>query len=145
MTARPRQRQAGAAVTPALRGKARASDMTRDSEFVEFVLESLQPLRGVSARRMFGGWGIYKDGVMFGLIAYDTLYFKVDEGNRQAYEAADLPHFTYSDKGKSIRMPYREAPSEGFDDAEVLCAWAREAYAAALRTRKVKRGQVKST
>ena len=60
--------------------------MAAGSEFVEFVLESLQPLRGVSARRMFGGWGIYKDGVMFALIAYDTLYFKVDDGNRQAYE-----------------------------------------------------------
>ena len=109
------------------------------SEFVEFVLESLQPLRGVSARRMFGGWGIYKDGVMFALIAYDQLYLKVDDGNRQAYEDAGLPHFTYTDKGKSIRMPYREAPSEGFDDPEVLCAWAREAYAAALRARQHKR------
>ena len=50
--------------------------MAQSSEFVEFVLESLQPLRGVGARRMFGGWGIYKDGVMFALIAYDTLYFQ---------------------------------------------------------------------
>ena len=38
-------------------------------------------------------------------------------------------------------MPYHEAPSEGFDDPEVLCAWAREAYAAALRTRKPKRSR----
>ena len=119
--------------------------MTQDSEFVGFVLDSLQPLGGVSARPMLGGWGIYKDGVMFALIAYDMLYFKVDGGNRAAYEDAGLPYFTYSDKGRPIRMPYCEAPSEGFDDAEVLCAWAREAYAAALRTRKVKRGQVKST
>ena len=112
--------------------------MTPGSEFVEFVLESLQPLRGVSARRMFGGWGIYKDGVMFALIAYDTLYFKVDDRNRQAYEAADLPYFTYRDKGRPIRMPYCEAPSDGFDDPEILCAWARDAYAAALRAKKSK-------
>jgi DNA transformation protein and related proteins len=113
--------------------------VTRSNEFVEFVLEGLQPLRGVSARRMFGGWGIYKDGVMFALIAYDQLYLKVDDGNRAAYEDAGLPHFTYAEKGKPIRMPYREAPSEGFDDPEILCAWAREAYAAALRTKKHKR------
>ena len=37
--------------------------MARSSEFVEFVLESLRPLGGVSARRMFGGFGIYKDGL----------------------------------------------------------------------------------
>ena len=48
--------------------------MARSSEFVDFVLESLEPLGGVSARRMFGGRGIYKDGVMFALIAYDQLY-----------------------------------------------------------------------
>jgi DNA transformation protein and related proteins len=114
--------------------------MARSSEFVAFVLESLQPLRGVSARRMFGGFGIYKDGFMFALIAHDTLYFKVDDGNRAAYEDASLPHFTYTDKGKPIRMPYCEAPSEGFDDPEILCAWARDAYAAALRTKKHKRG-----
>ena len=114
--------------------------MTRSNEVVVFVLESLQPLRGVRARRMFGGFGIYKDGAMFALIAHDQLYLRVDEGNRAAYEGADLPHFTHSGKGKSIRMPYREAPSEGFDDAEILCAWARAAYAAALRA-KVHKGR----
>jgi DNA transformation protein len=119
--------------------------MIQGSKFVEFVLESLQPLSGVSARPMFGGWGIYKDGVMFALIAYDTLYFKVDDANRQAYEAADLPYFTYSDKGRPIRMSYGEAPSDGFDDPEILCAWARDAFAAALRARKAKRVRVNST
>ena len=113
--------------------------MARSRDFVEFVLEGLQPLRGVSARRMFGGWGIYKDGVMFALIARDQLYLKVDDGNRAAYEQAGLPHFTYAEKGKPIRMPYREAPPEGFDDPEILCAWAREAYAAALRARRHRR------
>ena len=113
----------------------------RDSEFVSYVVESLQPLGPVGARRMFGGHGIYLHGTMFALIAYDTLYFKVDDGNRSAYEAAGLEAFTYTDKGKPIRMPYHEAPSEGFDDPEVLCAWAREAYAAALRTRKPKRSR----
>jgi DNA transformation protein len=113
--------------------------MARSGEFVAFVLESLQPLGGVNARRMFGGWGIYKDDVMFALIAYETLYFKVDDGNRAAYEDAGLPHFTYTDKGKPIRMSYCEAPSEGFDDPEILCDWARGAFAAALRAKKPKR------
>jgi DNA transformation protein len=106
------------------------------NEFVEFVLEGLQPLGGVRARRMFGGWGIYKDGLMFALIARDQLYLKVDDDNRAAYDAADLPYFTYSEKGKPIRMSYREAPGAGLDDPEVLCEWARAAYAAALRTRQ---------
>ena len=108
----------------------------RSNEFARFVVESLQPLGPVSARRMFGGHGIYLHGVMFALIAYDQLYLKVDDGNRAAYEDAGLPHFTYTDKGKPIRMPYREAPPEGFDNPDILCAWARDAYAAAVRTKK---------
>lgn len=72
--------------------------MASSTEFADFVVESLQPLGPVVARRMFGGFGIYLDGVMFALIAYDTLYFKVDDGNRPAYEDAGLPHFVYTDR-----------------------------------------------
>jgi DNA transformation protein and related proteins len=116
--------------------------MAAESEFVGFVVESLRSLGPVSARRMFGGHGIFMDGLMFGLIADDQLYLKVDEGNRAAYEAEGLQPFTYDGKGRRIVMSYREAPSEGFDDPEILCDWAREAYAAALRSEagKTKRG-----
>ena len=113
--------------------------MGSSREFAEFVVERLQPLGPVVARRMFGGFGLYLDGAMFALIARDTLYLKVDDGNRPAYEDAGLPHFVYEDKGKAVRMTYREAPGEGFDDPEVLCDWASAAYAAALRTRTPKR------
>jgi DNA transformation protein len=108
--------------------------MTADREFVGYVVESLRGLGPVGARRMFGGHGIFMNGLMFGLIAEGQLYLKVDDGNRAAYEAEGLQPFTYSGKGRPVEMSYREAPSEGFDDPEILCDWAREAYAAALRT-----------
>jgi DNA transformation protein len=107
--------------------------MTADREFVGYVVESLRDLGPVRARRMFGGHGIFMNGLMFGLIADDQLYLKVDDGNRAAFEAEGLQPFTYNGKGKPVAMSYREAPSEGFDDPEILCEWAREAYAAALR------------
>ena len=111
-----------------------------DSEFVSYVVESLQPLGPVGARRMFGGHGIFLDGVMFALIASDQLYLKVDDGNRAAFEEAGLEPFTYTSKGRHpVVMSYREAPGEGFDDPEVLCAWARDALAAARRAHKPKR------
>src|ERR687891_13319 len=109
--------------------------MAADSEFIAFVVESLRALGRVSARRMFGGHGVFLDGLMFGLIADDQLYLKVDGHNRAAYEAQGLAPFTYTGKGRPIEMSYREAPSEGFDDPEIRCDWAREAYAAALRER----------
>ena len=114
--------------------------MARSSEFVDFVLESLQPLGDVSARRMFGGHGIYKDGLMFALIADDQLYLKVDDGNRLAFEAEGLQRLTYKVKGRPVRMSYYEAPSEGLDDPETLCTWARNAYGAARRANKSSRG-----
>jgi DNA transformation protein len=48
--------------------------MPTRSQFVEFLIDQLQPLGGVSARAMFGGWGVYLDGRMFALVAEDTLY-----------------------------------------------------------------------
>ena len=111
----------------------------KESEFVSYVVESLRALGGVSARRMFGGHGIYKDGLMFALVADEQLYLKVDDGNRSAYAAAGLAAFSYSAKGKLIQLSYHEAPSAGFDDPDVLCAWARDAYAAALRAKKAGR------
>jgi DNA transformation protein len=115
--------------------------MAADSQFVGFVVESLRPLGPVGARRMFGGHGIFMHGLMFGLIADDQLYLKVDDGNRAAYQAEGLQPFTYAGKGRPIEMSYREAPSEGLDDPEILCASARAAYAAALRAdaRKTRR------
>ena len=107
--------------------------MAADSQFVGFVVESLRPLGPVGARRMFGGHGIFMHGLMFGLIADDQLYLKVDDGNRAAYDAQGLQPFTYASRGKTRQLSYRQAPGEAFDDPEVLCAWGREAFTAALR------------
>jgi len=104
-----------------------------NSEFVAFVVESLRPMGLVAARRMFGGHGVFMEGLMFGLIADDQLYLKVDDDNRAAYEAQGLAPFTYHSRGRTKQLSYREAPDEAFDDADVLCAWGREAFAAALR------------
>lgn len=115
--------------------------MAGDSEFVAFVVESLRPVGPVAARRMFSGHGLFLQGLMFGLIVDDQLYLKTDAGNAAAYEARGLPRFAYSGRGRTIETSYREAPSEGFDDPETLCDWAREAHAAALRAdaRKTRR------
>jgi len=107
-----------------------------ESEFVHFVVESLQFLGAVQAKRMFGGHGLFLSDVMFGLIVWDTLYLKVDEHNRSAYEQRGLGPFSYtSQQGRPGKMSYYEAPSDSLDDPEVLKTWVGEAYAAALRTR----------
>jgi DNA transformation protein len=109
-----------------------------DSEFVHFVVESLQPLGPVTARRMFGGHGIFLHDLMFGLVAWDTLYFKVDAVNRPEFEHRGLEPFSYHARGRTMEMSYYEAPAEGLDDLELLCGWARDAYAAAQRARQAR-------
>ncbi len=110
--------------------------MPRQSEFLDMVLELLEPLGGVTARRMFGGLGLFRDGRMFGLMADDTLYLKSDDVNRPDFEAAGVGPFTYTRKGRDIALSYHETPAELFDDGDALCDWARAACDAALRSHR---------
>jgi DNA transformation protein len=88
----------------------------------------------VRAKRMFGGYGLYRDGVMFGLVANDALYLKVDERTRPAYEGRGLPAFSYLRRGKRVEIrSYHQAPPEALEDPEVLAEWAERAFHAALR------------
>ncbi|MEO8351906.1 MAG: TfoX/Sxy family protein [Chthoniobacteraceae bacterium] len=105
--------------------------MADRSFFVTYVLEQLDALGDVTARAMFGGHGIYLEGRMFALIAEDTLYLKVDDESRAEFEQAGLKPFRYASSKGEMTMSYYEAPFAAIDDREQLCAWARNAVAAA--------------
>jgi DNA transformation protein len=107
--------------------------MTR--QFADHVCDMLSPLGPVTARAMFGGFGLYLDGLMFGLIAWDTLFLKADASNRSMFEEAGAAQFKPWDD-KPMVMPYWEVPADILEDGAELCAWGRAAYDAALRTRK---------
>ncbi len=108
--------------------------MSRSSEFVEFVVENLQALGPVYPKRMFGGHGIFMDGLMFGLITDDTLYLKADALNEAVFEEHGLAHFEYHRKDKLVRLSYRLAPESVFDDPDELVEWGGRSYAAARRS-----------
>lgn len=96
--------------------------------FVEYVVDDLlSKLRNVSAKAMFGGYGLYKEDVIFGIIVEDTLYFKADETNRKKYEASGSTPFTYeSANRKKVVMSYWQVPAEVMEDSKAACAWAEE-------------------
>lgn len=97
-----------------------------------YVLELLAPLGSVSARPMFGGVGLFHNGMMFGLIARDELFLKVGDANRSAYEAAGEAPFSYETKhGLHTIGSYWRCPPELLDDAKKFQAWARQAVQAA--------------
>jgi DNA transformation protein len=110
--------------------------MKKHDEFVEYLLELMQPLGPVSAKAMFGGYGIYIDELMFALVANDVLYFKTGETNRTDFEQRGLQPFCYERNGKAYSMSYSEAPAEVLDDADAMHRWANSAIEAALTNRK---------
>ena len=110
-----------------------------EKEFVLYVVDLLCSIGPVHAKRMFGGYGIYLDGLMFGLIADGVLYLKADDATEKEFEAKGLEAFTYNKKGKEYRMSYYQAPEEALEDGEEMNIWANKAYAVALRAAAKKR------
>ncbi|MEO8418996.1 MAG: TfoX/Sxy family protein [Methylophilaceae bacterium] len=90
---------------------------------------------------MFSGYGLYHDGVMFGLVADETLYLKADASIAHYFEAKGLGQFAYSRGGKIIKMSYYLAPVDIFDDPEEAANWAHRSFEVAFRTQnKTKKG-----
>ncbi|MHA1538423.1 MAG: TfoX/Sxy family protein [Alphaproteobacteria bacterium] len=112
--------------------------MAVNPEFLDFLKDQLNAFGPVTPRRMFGGAGLFRDNLMFALIAQDTLYFKIDERNRPDYEAAGMAPFTYEGKGKKMQMSYYEVPPDVLEDPADLAGWARKAFAAALAGARAK-------
>jgi DNA transformation protein len=98
--------------------------------FVQDVLSEFGP---VSIRNMFGGAGIYADGVMFAILIDDTLYLKTDALSARDFAAEGKGPFTYRAKGRApVAMSYWEVPERLLDDPEELVAWAKRAHAVAI-------------
>ena len=102
-----------------------------DISYFNHVMELLEPIGNISGRAMFGGYGIFHEGDMFALVAGATLYFKVNETNRAAYQNAGSQQFK--------PMPYYEVPAEIMEDTSLFHEWARTAIAIGHATAKKKR------
>jgi DNA transformation protein and related proteins len=107
-----------------------------DDEFLAHLLDLLRRWAPVAARRMFGGYGLFRGGIMFAIVVEETLYLKTDDGNRGAFEAVGMAPFRYQRAGKLVALSYHELPAELLDAGEDLAAWAEDAFAAALRGRR---------
>jgi DNA transformation protein len=108
--------------------------MVASDSFAEFLREQLSQLGPVTMRRMFGKTGVFCDGVMLGMVRDNTLYFRVDDDNREAFkEAESFPPLNYEKKGGTIDLSFWRAPERLFDEPDELVTWARAALAAARR------------
>ncbi len=114
-------------------------------EFVEYLKEVFVHFGSIQARKMFGGYGIYHKGVMFGLVADDTLYLKADDETAKDFEEKGLGPFEYDKGDKVVKMSYYLAPDEILDDPNEAISWARRSYEVALRSKTSAQRKRKNT
>ena len=113
--------------------------MATDASLAHFE-ELFAPLHGVTFRKMFGGVGIFKDGIMFALVSEGTLYLKGDERTSIEFAAEGSGRWTYPGmRGKATAMPYWRLPDRLLDDPDEFAEWARKAFGVALQTKKPKK------
>ena len=98
----------------------------------------------ISVRRMFGGEGIFTDGLMIGLVWDDRLFLRTDTNSRPAFVAEGSKPFLVHRGRKRIETAYYTVPERLYDEPEELGEWAREAHTAALAKSALKKKTTKS-
>ncbi len=107
--------------------------------FIELCVELLQPLGPVRPLRMFGGHGLYVDGLFMALAIENQLYLKTDDVTRERFVAAGCEPFSYATRtGERQVMSYYRPPEEALESPPLMLPWARMAFEAALRAANAK-------
>jgi DNA transformation protein and related proteins len=112
----------------------------------EFIRELFAPFGPVTVKRMFGGAGIWSDGLMFGLVFDGAIYLKVNETSIPDFEREGSRPFVYTrakSKGRVGRasLSYWRLPERLYDDPKELAAWASRAHAIAQSKKLAPRGK----
>lgn len=112
--------------------------MAVSPDYKTYVQDLLAPTGPVEIKRMFGGAGLFRGGLMFGLIADDVLYLKTDADNRPDFDAAGSAPFTFTRGGKVMRTSYWSCPADVLEDPDAFGDWTAKAYDVALRADRAK-------
>lgn len=108
------------------------------SDYIDHLKDAFRLFGPFAAKRMFGGHGLFRDGLMFGLVSGDTLYLKADAQSATRFTQLGLPQFEYRRQGKVAKLSYYTAPESVMEDAAEAARWARVAFEAALRANAAK-------
>lgn len=107
-------------------------------EYLDYLHDLFSAFAAVTTRAMFGGHGVYRDGVIVAIVIDEAIYLKVDAETRAAFEAAGSEPFVYEAKGKAVPMSYWSVPEDALDSPQEFRPWAQRAWEAALRKPKPK-------
>lgn len=116
--------------------------MPRQNEFCDYLMDRLAPLGEPSYRFMFGGYGVYVEGLIIAIVADDVLLLRADDENRPDFEARGIgPFHPYPDKMST--MPYYTVPDDVLEDQDTFLEWAGRSREAALRAQAAKEAKGK--
>lgn len=103
--------------------------MAKDNLYTEYIVyDILGHIQGITNKRMFSGFGIYLDGVIFAFVTDGELYFKCDDNLKEKYLALGCHPFTYDKNGKNIEMCYMSATEEMIEDKEFITERVYESF-----------------
>lgn len=111
----------------------------------ESIRELFSQFGSVSVRRMFGGHGVFADGMMFAIEQNGELYLKADDLTIPKLAAENSEPFVYKAKGREIALSYWKLPERLYDEPDDFAAFAREAFGAAERAAGGKKKQTAKT
>ena len=106
------------------------------TEFTDYLQEVFEDFGPIHTKRMFGGYGVYYNDIMFALVEDDILFLKADETIAKDFTERCLGQFEYAKGGKVIRLSYYQAPEELLEDRDMACEWAKKSYKVALESKK---------
>jgi DNA transformation protein len=109
--------------------------MAAHADFANHCSELLSAAGTVQAKRMFGGWGLYIDGVFVAIVVGETLYLKTDDQTQERFVAAGGTRFEYTARGQVHTSGYWTPPPEAMDSPALMAPWARLALEAAVRAK----------
>ncbi len=105
-------------------------------QYLAYILDTLEPHAPVTARAMFGGYGIYLNSLIIGVIVENQIYFKIDNQTRPDYEELHAEPLVFAVKNKTVTMPYMNVPESILENRDELPQWLTKAYQVAVRSKK---------
>ena len=113
--------------------------MSASAEFIEYVMELLEPIAAIEGKKFFGGYGIKSHHTQFAMIMENSLYFVVNEKSRPKYEALGKQPFSYNTKKGLVNVKrYYEVPEDLLEDQQTLLEWAKESIIIAQKNQQRK-------
>jgi len=108
-------------------------------QYLIYIEDLLHPHGKFTSKALFGGYALYREGIIFAIITESRLYFKVDDRTKPEFEAVGSEPFVYEGKHGQVTMSYMTVPDSILENSEELPLWIDKACAVSSQSKKSKK------